>query len=392
MPQRFARVGVRASTAAGAVGLLGLILLLGCQALPSNKTRPAKSAEARAEAWQIDNDAYAKLGYRLDWRGFPAVSAGADPVEQLDVHGDVLLTLDRSSTLSALDASNGGMRWRNQVATPLTSFAGLGRIAGTAMAVSEGEVFAIDLETGNLTRRIKLGRVVNAEPAFVGTTLIYGTALGRIRAHDLVSGLELWANGPYGLNRPQGPVASRPALISGVVGVVSQTGDVSFHDPVNGATIGESRIGGGLATNPIAVRGVMVVASLDQSVYGFAPIGGQMLWRYRTSTPLRTQPGSYQDLALCTVPEEGLIAFEATTGVERWRAPEVEGTLVAVRQGRLIIWDGGKQFWALSSGSGDVLESVTLENISKVIADAPEDGNLYVVSNQGVLAKFTPRS
>jgi len=393
MPKRCSGARDWVSRSLGAVGALGLVLFAGCRGgLPSTEATPAKPPEVRAEAWQVDHDGYAKLGYRLDWRGFPAVSGGENPVRFIHVDEEVVMVLDRASIVSALEADNGRKRWQNQVASPLTGFKGLGRMGNNALVVGEVELFILDIRTGNFVGREDFRKLANSPPLFYGSILIYGTALGRLRAHEVGTGIELWANAPYVGGRLPGPITAAPILVSGVVGMVSQGGEVSFHDPVTGAQRGSTTIGGGMATDPVQAGGVMVAASLDQSIYGFAPIGGSILWRYRTTTPLRTQPTAHDQRVYCDVPEEGLIAFEIVSGEVLWKSEEVHGRVISMRQGRLIVWDGGETFWVVSPSNGDVLDEVTLTNVANVVTDGFEDGNLYVVSDLGVVGKFMPRS
>lgn len=338
---------------------------------------------ARAEQAPIDHEAYARLGYRIEWRGFPVMTRNAR-VAQFDVLGDAIIVQDSANTVTAMETGSGRNRWATQLATPLTRFVGNTRVDNTLLASSDSELFVIDMQTGAQLARQKLAVVVNTRPVVKGDVAVFGGAGGQALGHNLTTGFKQWG---YML---RGAIDARPAAVGDLVGVVSQTGDVIIIDPATGSSTGRGRTFAGLANNPVGSPAALYVASLDQSVYAFAAYGAQRLWRHRAEQPITDQPTLAGDRLYVAIPGAGLLAFDAATGDVLWTAKGVRGTVVGERDKRLIVWDGARAI-LIDPQTGDVLDTIPLPRVSRVALDAFTDGNLFTTTADGVVSKFTPR-
>lgn len=385
--------GARVPRAAGRglllITLLASVMLGACETLPSGRAQPAQPPERRAAAWDIDHDVYGELGFRLDWRGFPAVSGGRDPVVDLEVFDDMVLVLDRSSLVSALSPVDGTTLWRNEVANALTSFKGIGVADGRAVVVSESDIYVIDASSGTLVDRLLLDYVANTTPVVQGDAVIYGTSRGELRLHSVRARMEIWGNALWGQSLP-GPISTAPVVVNGAIGAVTQGGEVFFIDPSSGLLIAKNSINGGLGSDPVAEGTLMYAASLDQSLYAFSATSGAIVWRHRTSTPLTAQPTVHNGVVYCEIPGEGLTAFDGAYGRIMWNAPDVSGEVICMAGGALICWDG-ETATRLDPANGDVISTVELVHVDLIVPVGFEDPTLYVVSDKGVVAKFAPR-
>lgn len=381
---RIARWGVRAVCAVGMASSLW-----GCEGLPSTTVSPGASPERRAASWTVDHAAYGELGYRLDWRGFPAVTSGADTVTQVAIEDDMILVMDRSSIVSALDPKDGSNLWRNELANVLTRFNGLGATDGMVIAFGQSDIYVVDPANGTLVDRQELGRVANTAPLILGDAVVYGTSRGELRLHSVRSRIEVWGNALWG-NRLPGAIVASPVLVGGTVGGVTQTGEVFFVDPSTGSLVATSTIEGGLANDPVVEDAVMYVASLDQSIYAISSTSGAQIWRHRTSTPLTAQPTVHDGVLYEEIPGEGMTALDSSTGKVKWAAEGVTGQVLFESKGALAVWDG-ETVVRLDPDTGDVIGRVHLSNVWKIVPDGFSDPTLYVVSDQGVVGRFAPR-
>lgn len=344
------------------------------------------SMDARAAGYKVDPEQYAKVGYRLDWRGFPTVVPG-ERITSAVAFGDILAVQESGSTVSELEAANGSVRWSNALAGRLTRFVGINRLVhpkyGDTLAVSsQSEVFLLSTQTGNLVGRQSFGQVVNTEPVIAGSLAIYGTATGEVLAHVLTAGVKAWGFAT------SGAIDFKLVQIGGVVAAVSQSGAVNFVDISTGQLVGHAQMFAGLATD-IATDGTnLYVASLDQSVYGFST-SGRELWRYRTSQPLRMKPTVSDGVLYCTT-DIGLTAFDAATGKVIWSKKDVAGVVVAKRRGNLLVWNNPKM-QVVEPKRGDVIDSAELPGMNLLTFDKFEDGAMYAASQSGLIAKFLPR-
>ncbi len=347
---------------------------------------PARSPQVRRKAFPIVHEDYRALGFSLDWVGFPTV-LGRQKIEHLVLNDDIVATLEGGSTVTVLSATNGQVRWADQLSNRLGRFVGLNRDGNKIYASGENEVFVLDLTTGNLLDRQRYEKIVSTPPVQYGNLLIYGASVGEVLAHMIISridGVKVWGHAVAG------SVTHSPVLIGSVIGAVSQGGVVVFLDAATGSVVGSNRVYKGLATDPVASDSLMFVACLDQSLYAFNPVGGSLVWRQRTPVPLRHQPTVRGGTLYCAVDGNGLVAFETGTGNVIWTAKGVLGSVIGVSRGRLVVWDGVNAS-LLDASRGDVIASVKLPNVRYLKMDRFEEGNLYAVSESGVIAKFVAR-
>src|SRR5262249_45360202 len=151
----------------------------------------------RAAAVKVDADAYATLGYRLEWRGYPVMTPGAT-MTAVEVLGGVVACQESSSMVTLLDTRSGIPPCSGQLANPPTKFVGIVRDGSRIVSSSETDAFFLSADTCTLVDRHPLGDVVTTRPAIVAGTLIYGTATGKILGHLAASPVSLWANSAPG--------------------------------------------------------------------------------------------------------------------------------------------------------------------------------------------------
>jgi outer membrane protein assembly factor BamB len=365
------------------------LVLAGCESGPAVHAGPERSPEDRRKDFPTPYEEYGRLGYRLDWVGYPTVT-GSLPVTFFEPYDDMTVVLERGSALSILEPNTGSRRCSTPLANPITKFTGISRDPDRLLISSDADVFIIDPRTCNLTARQRIQRVVSTEPAKYGDLLIFGSPSGEVFAHISslnVSGVKAWGY------LTSGSIEKNPVMVGSIVGVVSQAGDVVFLDAQTGSLMAHRRVFGGLATNPVADEQVMYFAGLDQSVWAFDARGGSQVWRYRTGSPLRTQPTLHGGRLYVGIPGEGLVAFDAATGEVAWKAQGLENAvIVAMNKGRLIGFDAqARQGVSIGLEHGDVIERIGMPGVTMVKADRFENGNLFAVSASGVVAKFQPR-
>ncbi len=370
-----------------AVALAGLGLLLsgGCSSMSGSSTGSSKSVEQRRASSPISHDDYKKIGYALDWVGYPALSRGASIID-IKAYDDVVVALESGSRCTALDADTGRQRWSYELATPLTRFVGISRDGARILVTSDTEVFGLNVATGNPILRHRLHHVVNTAPLMLPDAAAYGTATGNLFAHQFVQNITQWANAT------SDSISADLVLINnGIVGAVSDTGEVIFVDAASGSLLGQNRIYDGLDTTPVVQGKMMIVASRDQSLYAFdASQGGKTVWRYRTSNPLTHQPVVHNRVVYVATEDAGLIAIEIGKKKPSWAAPDVMGTVLGMRNGYLMVFGDGK-LTTLDPRRGDIISQIDVPHLSMAFMTDYDDGDLITVSFKGVVARFKAR-
>ncbi|MBC7835767.1 MAG: PQQ-binding-like beta-propeller repeat protein [Phycisphaerales bacterium] len=396
------RVGICGWVGAAALGLV--LVGVGCSERVIGRgggvTVPPEEREAAA---RIDHDAYATLGYRVQWRGFPTMTSGA-VLRRLDVLGDLVVAQDSASVVSAIETTTGRSRWSDQLGNPLTKFVGSVRDGNRVICSSETDAFYLDADTGNLVAKHGLEMVVSTRPILAANILIYGTASGELLGLMKGTGYRVWGNSVQG-GIDESPVAmltaegAENAGAADVAGVVSQSGEVLLFNTTSGSGRGRAKIAGGVTVPAAASDGLLFVASLDQSIYAFDASSANQVWRYRTDAPLHERPVYHEGRLYCHVASRGLVCFEAPTGKIIWSTKDVSGYVVGMRNGRLIVWDGpgnggrngGGTAWSLDPANGQIIEQHQLAGVSFMSVDAFVDGNLYTGTPSGVVTKFVAR-
>lgn len=377
----------RRSLMSGFAPLLCLILAAGgCSTAETFDPGKDRTPDERRAQFPIDHAQYGRVGYRLDWIGYPALT-GKLKVTHFEAYQDVAVVLEQGSFLTIMEATTGQQRCADQLSNYLTKFSGFARDGDRIYTVSEGEIFTVDAQTCTMTTRQRTARSVGTNPVLYNNLLICGSVVGELFAHiagGSVGGVKTWGF------QTTGAFETRPVLIGSAVGAVSHTGKVVILDAQSGSLLGLNTLYGGSATDPVTDGKLMFVASLDQSIYALNPEGGTTVWRHRTGAPLRVQPTATADRLYCDVPGQGLTAFASGTGQVLWTAKGFHGTVIGTNKGRLIGWDG-KEAALIDPARGDIIDRAPLANVQMLKTDAFNDGNLYVVSHSGVVAKFLPR-
>ncbi len=383
------RFNPRAGRGVGAIlsGLaLAASLLAGCHseggAVPPAKPGPVATT---GQDFPVVHEDWAKLGYRLDWVGFPFAGVRTPKPVALVAFDDLVITQDASSAVTVLEASTGSRRWSTDLTGPNTRWLGISRLGGDPaplLIAADTEAFVLAPGTGNLLSRDRFEQVISTPALLTNGLLVAGTPTGRVQAHLLGKGLSAWgfiSNGAF---------SAPPTRVGQAIAMISQAGDVLFFAN-NGSLVGRARIFGGLDADPASDGERLAIASRDQSLWAFAP-NGTLLWRYRTSNPLAHTPRFYQDQVVCDLGAEGLSALDSAQGTVRWSNKSVHGEVIAVRAGHLVVWDKSN-LTLVDAKTGDVLAKVPAAGILKFGTSKFEDGDLFAIAPNGSLAKFLPR-
>lgn len=386
VPPPARRIQIRLCTPIAGALLLSLTSAAGGCAADSQPT--PTSPEARAQAVPVHTDEYAKLGYRIEWRGFPTMFAG-ERVRFVEVLGDLVMVQDTAGVVSAIDVRSGQRRWSDQPAQRLTKYTGIVRDGNRVIVSSESEVFFYDSETGNLIDKQRLERVVNTRPVKIGEVLVYGCSDGQVLGHLTLNGFRFWGSGL------DGAISTDPVQFadSSAVALVSNRGEVLVTDGQSGNGMGRSRIFGGPGAALAASDSSLFVASVDHSLYAFSRDQAQQLWRHRTEEPLRQPPVYHDGRVYCDLGGPGLTAFDSASGSKLWENKSVHGEVIALRKGRLVVWNSATSTMTLvDPARGETIDRVTLDRIAHIATDQFVDGPIYAVSANGVVAKLTPRN
>ncbi|MEM8758454.1 MAG: PQQ-binding-like beta-propeller repeat protein [Planctomycetota bacterium] len=363
-------------TAALALSIGALTSFSGCAG------DPVITAEQRIEALRIEAAAWRAMGYRWDWKVAPTVAPGEEP-RSTTASDDFVVFQESGGSLTGFSAGLGERLWVNQLGNSLAKFTGTAIVGSQVYVTSESELFILDSTTGEMLDRQPFGQLVNTAPLISGNLVIVGTNLGELLGHFVPAGLKAWGH------RMPGVFEQAPVRVGQVVGAVTTSGRVIFVDPVSRRQTGLNDIFDGPGAPLGSGDNKLFVASLDQSLYAFDPRDASRIWQHRTPDPVRGAPVFFGGVVYCSFREAGLTALDANTGDVLWSNPELRGDAVAIRNGRLMIFGDGR-ISQIDPQRGTILESLPLPNTRYISTDGFEDGDLYLTSDDGVIARLVP--
>jgi len=378
-------------TATLALTLICGMSLLGpaaCASKSGTGPQASKSGNdaAPASPFAINHEDWSTIGYRLDWIGFPFARGHTIPIVAARPVGNGFIVQDKSSETAMLDGLTGERRWGTNLANPLTKFVGIAADpsdAGRVLVSSESEGYILALGTGNLVGKTRYEKVVNTPPLMVDQLAIFGTSTGEVTGHRVAQNVKAWGF------QTSGAIEASPVLMDNrELGVVSQSGEVIFLNSV-GDVIGRNRILNPVAMNPVTDGTRLFIGGLDQSVWAFAS-NGALLWRFRTASQLSDQITVREGVVYCSIPDEGLVAIDAAGGKPVWTAKETFGTVIAFRNGRLVVRTAtGVDL--LDPVTGSRTHQINLPGVSSLVAEKMDDGVMYAIGPSGNVAKFIPK-
>jgi outer membrane protein assembly factor BamB len=364
---------------------IALASLAGCSSTQSTEGADQPATTNERASWAIDHDGWGELGYQWEWTGYPPLARNA-VINHATAYDDVLTFLGSGSTLSVLEANTGKVRWSRQIDRPTTRFVDPVRRDGILYTASDTDLWEIDLKNGNTLDRDSLGTLANTPPLLIGNLAIFGTLSGELFAFQMENDFKLWS---YKLD---GPI-NQPAidLGDGMIGAISEKGEIRTLDATNAHTGMTTRIAGGSDTTLLTDYFGIYVASLDQSLYAFDIADGFRFWRVRSSAPITVQHTLHEGVIYASTRDQGLMAIDASSGDVMWSNPQISGWVTTIVDDAELMVFSGFEMLAIDKERGDIIARTPLNGISGVRTDSQVDGNIYVITLDGGVAKFGRR-
>ena len=335
--------------------------------------------------WTINHAGWSELGFEWQWTGFPPLQPGGI-IDHATAYKDMLVFQGSGSTLSVLETNTGKVRWSRQMDRPTTRFVESTRRGETLFTASDTELWELDLRNGNTIDRDSLGTLINTSPLIVDNLAIFGTLAGELFAFQMDNDFKLWS---YKFDGPINIPAIR--VNDQFIAALSEKGDLRTLETINAHSGMNVRIAGGSDTDLLTDNVGIYIASKDQSLYAFDIEDGFRFWRKRASAPITVQHTLHEGVVYATTDDSGLVAIDAATGDELWTNEDIGGWVVTIIDDKeLIVWSGF-ELLAIDIDRGDIISRMKLKDIAGIRTDSISDGNLYVITFEGSVAKFSLR-
>lgn len=350
----------------------------------SSAQRAPESAAAIPE-WSINHGAWKSLGYRWEWTGYPIVGDNAFLTDMI-AYDDTIITLASDTSVSALEPSTGKVRWAKSLDRPTTQLFAPDRVGSTLYLPSDTDLYELDLRTGNTLDRDAVGAIINTSPLVMGNLAFMGTTRNELIAFQIDNDFKSWG---YDFG---GAIQSTPVRVDeDTIAMISAAGDLRLLNTITGSTELSTKIAGGAVTDMLVDPDTIYIPSADQSIYAFALTDGVRYWRKRTSAPITVQPVLDKGVMYATTADDGLVAIDSISGDTLWNNNDIGGWVVSIADDdELIVWTG-RELLAVDKDTGELIVGVRLDNVAGVRTDTLHDSDLYVITANGSIAKFSRR-
>jgi len=265
----------------------------------------------------------------------------------------------------------------------------------------DGNVYAVDSETGGQIWKTKTRGPVPATPAVVNGTLYVGSYDGNFYALNADTGALKWkfatggerrfeAKGLHGMQPKNQTIAdsfdiflSSPVVVDGAVYFGSGDGNVYALDANSGELRWKFKTGDVVHASPAFADGVVFVGSWDSYFYAIDAKNGKEKWRFHggedalihNQVGFQSSPAVVDGVVYTGCRDAQLYALEAERGKEKWK---IDNQLSWVITSPAVV--GGKVYFATSdSALYHVADAVTGKSLVK------EDGRAYMFSSPAVV-------
>jgi outer membrane protein assembly factor BamB len=304
------------------------------------------------------------------------------------------------------------VKWKFQAGGQVISSPAV--VGNTAyIASTNGNLYAVDLESGTQKWKLELGVRATASPAVDQGTVYLGTYSGRFYAVDAASGKLKWKFQTEGERRFAGkhlhgsePAAesmpdpfdcylSSPAIWDGTVYFGSGDGSVYALETGTGTLKWEFHTGDVVHASPAISDGTLFIGSWDSYFYALDAATGKEKWRFKTAEDhkIYNQVGIQSSAAVMDgvvyfgCRDSNFYALDAATGKEKWRFNNKGSWVVgspAVRDGKVYFaTSDSSMFYAMDAKSGIPIFSLNFKGWPLFSSPAVAGNMLYLGSNEG---------
>lgn len=287
------------------------------------------------------------LSDQLAWSDLRSARFDFPPVGD----AETMVLAERDGEVSAMDQQTGAMRWRVRLSGPIVTTPA---VAGDRVLVADSRknLWALALDDGRALWVHRFGDVVSASPAVAGDRVVVASEDRRVAALDLADGRALWSDTRSSVAQ------TAPALAGDRVLVADQGGAVTAYALIDGEAVWERDLEGGLLAGPAVSGDRAVLGDETGVIYGLDLHDGELAWEQRTVHYPSTPFAVGGDTVLSVGDDRRLEAFDLTDGEERWHA-DVDRTLTApvvVGDELVTVTDAG-ELTVRDLGDGEVRRS-----------------------------------
>jgi len=261
----------------------------------------------------------------------------------------------------------------------------------------DGNVYAVDSETGRQVWKRSTGGPVPATPALANGMVYVGSYDGKFYAFDAQTGAVKWkfttggerrfeAKGLHGMQPKNQTFAdpfdvylSSPVMVEGAVYFGSGDGHLYALDAATGTLRWKFKTGDVVHASPAFANGVLFFGSFDSYFYAVEARTGKQKWRFHggedallhNQVGFQSSPAVVDGVVYTGCRDAQLYALDAATGKEKWRFDNQFSWVITSP----AVVDGKVFFGTSDSSLYHVVEAATGKPILR------QEGKAYIFSS-----------
>lgn len=260
----------------------------------------------------------------LRWNPVVPALEGRLPASLVPVY-EIGAVLTRSDPVEpepiSVDAPLADPVWTLDVGAPI--WAGVAHDGGTIYGGADsGELFALDAADGGVRWRAATEGAIRARPTVDGGRLFVPSDDGNLYRIDTPTGAVVWkmpiVDEAYERGGRFDHYASAAALVSDTVFIGSPDGSVRALDADSGEQYWRFAASDAVASTPVVASGRVYVGSFDGNVYALHAATGESLWERSTGAAIPSSAAFANDHVVIGSRSYDLLALDAKTGTPLW--------------------------------------------------------------------------
>ncbi len=300
-------------------------------------------------------------------------------VTRLWLSGDTLLACGTDNRVYCVDAATGQRLWSRQLADPFQTVFRPTVYGEDVWIATTLHLWRIRLDDGDVLDKRVLDYAPGAGATTNGTHVFYAGARGWVQAFAIVDDALSW-----GRWMPE-TMSARPVLASSVVVAGTQGGQVVAMNQSRRYTVWDYQAEGPILGDPkVSEANLVIVPTLDYSVYAFEASSGVMRWRFNAGEPVTQTAWPTGEQVLVFTDRNGMRVLDGSSGVPAW---QLEGgrDYVAADPETITVLTDEHVMAVLERDKGEVRLAVPLRPSAVVAQNGSLDGTVYVTTPTGVL-------
>ncbi|MGW0825994.1 beta-alanine-activating enzyme beta-propeller domain-containing protein [Streptomyces sp. NPDC002845] len=263
-----------------------------------------------------------------------------------------------------------------------------GPVAGAVLAAGglvyagskDGNLYALDADTGDSRWQVRTGNGVYTRPAVAGGMAYFGSADYHLYAVDVTTGNERWQFSA------EGEINSSPVVAGGVVYVGSDDRRLYAVDARSGKQKWEFVAEGRIRSSPVVAWNKVYVGSEDSRLYAVDVTTGQRRWAFDTDGDVKSSPAVSGRVVYAGSYDGNLYAVNCDTGESLWTfaTDDGVGSSPVVAGGVVYVGSDDGNLYAVDAGTGQQKWKFP---VGHIVYSSPTvfGGAVYVGSKNGTL-------